>query len=113
MPVPISKNKYNKRGYNQTELIAKEIAKNLGIKLFERQGLIKIKDTPMQSTLNKTERKQNIKNVFKILNKDKLIGKKVVLFDDIYTTGSTAKECAKILKQAGASRILILTIAKD
>ena len=66
-----------------------------------------------QSKLNKNKRKQNIKGAFKILNSEKIQGKNILLFDDIYTTGSTVKECSKILTRAGAKRIGVLTIAKD
>ena len=112
IPVPISNNKYNKRGYNQTELIAKELAKKLKIKT-SRDNLIKIKDTKMQSSLTKIKRKENIKNAFKVNNKEELENKSIILFDDIYTTGSTAKECSRVLKKAGAKQILVLTISKD
>ena len=63
--------------------------------------------------LNKKQRIENVKNVYKIQNEQKIKEKAVLLFDDIYTTGATAKECAKVLKQAGASKVGILTIAKD
>ena len=59
------------------------------------------------------ERKENIKGAFKIQNLQKIIGKKILLIDDIYTTGSTANECSKTLKLAGAKNIGVLTIAKD
>ena len=75
--------------------------------------LIKSKNTIAQSKLNKNKRKQNIKGAFKILNSEKIQGKNILLFDDIYTTGSTVNECSKILTRAGAKRIGVLTIAKD
>ena len=59
------------------------------------------------------KRKQNIKGAFKALNVQNIQGKSVLLFDDIYTTGSTANECSKILKEAGAKTVGVLTIAKD
>ena len=109
----LGKHKMNqKRGYNQTELIAKQISKSLNIKM-EKDILIKDINTKPQSELNKTERKNNIKNVFKLQNIQKIENKKIVIFDDIYTTGSTVNECSRILKNAGAKNIGILTIAKD
>ena len=112
IPVPIHKQRKLKRGYNQTELIAKEIVKNTNLKL-ENKVLFKTKNIMPQSMLNKSKRQQNVKNAFIIKNPKNIFNKKVLLFDDIYTTGSTALECAKILKKHGAQKIGVLTIAKD
>ena len=112
IPVPIHKNKKIKRGYNQTELIAKEISKNTHLKLV-KDVLIKKKDTKMQSSLKKEDRVKNVKHAFCIKNSEKIFNKNVLLFDDIYTTGSTAKECIKVLKGAKVNKIGIITIAKD
>ena len=112
IPVPIHKKRKAQRGYNQTQLIASKISKYVEIKLCD-DVLIKSKNTIAQSKLNKNKRKQNIKGAFKILNSEKIQGKNILLFDDIYTTGSTVNECSKILTRAGAKRIGVLTIAKD
>lgn len=113
IPVPIHKKRKNERGYNQSELIAKKIAKNINELELVIDCLIKEKNTVAQSTLTKQQRKQNVKQVYKLENKEKIQNKKIILIDDIYTTGSTVEECSKILKQNGAKEILILTIAKD
>ena len=110
--VPMHKLKKAVRGYNQSELIAKEISKKANI-VFYNNILIKVKNTKVQSTLTKNQRQNNVKNAFEIANKMLIKGKKIVLLDDIYTTGSTVNECAKKLKQAGASKVFVLTIAKD
>jgi len=110
--VPMYKTKKMQRGYNQSELIAKEIAKKLGIRL-EYNNLIKTKDTKKQSTLAKTERLENVKNAFDIKNIKSIENKNVILFDDIFTTGSTVEECSKILKKAGAKEVSVLTLAID
>ena len=112
IPVPIHKKRRLKRGYNQTELIAKEICKNISLEL-KTGVLIKQKNIVAQSELNKNERKQNIKNAFEIKNINEIIDKKILLFDDIYTTGSTVNECSRILRKAGAKQVGVLTIAKD
>ena len=112
IPVPIHKKRKHRRGYNQTELVAKEISHQLKIKM-GKDVLIKNINTKAQSELSKKERNDNIKGAFKVQNLQKIIGKKILLIDDIYTTGSTANECRKILKLAGAKNIGILTIAKD
>lgn len=113
IPVPIHKKRKKQRGYNQSELIARQISKNIANLQLENKAFIKIKNNKPQSTLNKKQRKQNVKNVYKLENKGKIENKNIVLFDDIYTTGNTANEIAKILKQNGANKILVLTIAKD
>lgn len=112
IPVPMHKNKRAVRGYNQSELLAKEIAKYLGLDS-EKDILIKVKNTKVQSTLNKTQRIQNIKDAFAVTDVEKIKDKKIILVDDIYTTGSTVNECSRILKQAGVKEICVVTIAKD
>lgn len=110
--VPMYKNKKAVRGYNQSELIAKEIAKQMEL-TFEKDVLIKQKNTKVQSTLTGKQREENIKDAFTIINSEKIRNKKIILVDDIYTTGSTVNECSKMLKQAGAGEICVVAIAKD
>lgn len=110
--VPMYKNKKAVRGYNQSELIAKEIAKQMDL-AFEKDVLIKQKNTKVQSTLTGKQREENIKGAFAITNSESIKNKKVILIDDIYTTGSTVNECSKVLKQAGTQEICVVTIAKD
>ena len=110
--VPMFKKHKLIRGYNKSELIARKISDTLGITL-EKNNLTKVINTKKQSTLTKSERERNVKNAFKLKNPEKIKDKKVILFDDIYTTGSTVNECSKILKKAGATEIAILTIAVD
>ena len=99
------------RGYDQSLIIAKELSENIGIDL-KKNVLIKVIDNKPQSVLKRYERLKNIKNVYKIEDAE-IKDKKILLFDDIYTTGSTVNECSRILKEAGAKEICILTIAKD
>jgi len=113
IPVPLSKKKKQARGYNQTELVAREIAKNITNLKLETNILVKTKDTEVQSLLTKTQRTENVKNAFAVKNAENIKGKKIILFDDIYTTGATANECSRVLTEAGAEEIMILTIAKD
>lgn len=113
IPVPIYKKRKQKRGYNQSELITKEISKKILNLIHENKAIQKTKNNIEQSSLSKEQRKQNVKDVYKILNKEKIQNKNIVLLDDIYTTGNTVNEISKILKQNGANKILVLTIAKD
>ena len=112
IPVPISKKRQKERGYNQSYLLAKEIAKKTGINI-EINCLYKSKNIIEQSKLNKEDRVQNIQGVYELRNYKKIINKKIILLDDIYTTGSTVNECCKILKVASPNKIGVLTIAKD
>ena len=112
VPVPISKKRRRDRGYNQSFLIAKEISLKSKVNLLNN-CLIKTKNIVEQSKLNKEKRFENIKGVYKLKNKNVIENKKVLLIDDIYTTGSTVNECSKILRQGNPSEIGILVLAKD
>lgn len=112
LPVPISKKRYKQRGYNQTELIARKIRKKTDIELVTN-CLYKEKNNVPQSTLNKEDRIENVKNAYIIKNSKIIKDKRVIIFDDIYTTGSTVNECSKLLKQNNVKEILVMTIAKD
>ena len=112
IPVPVHKKREKKRGYNQTELIANKLAEELKIGV-ETNILIKEKNTKPQSTMNKENRVINAKNVYKIKNEERIYQKKVLLLDDIFTTGSTVEECSRMLKLANPSKIGVMVIAKD
>jgi len=112
IPVPIHYNRKITRGYNQSALIAKEIAKKLNIQYEEKVLLKNVNNNP-QSTKNKQDRKENVIGVYYTKNKEKIYNKKVILLDDIYTTGSTVNECCKVIKLAGANVVDVITIAKD
>lgn len=113
IPVPMNRKKLKLRGYNQVELITKELV-NSGVSIkLDTKSLIKQKNTIPQSTLSKIERKSNLIGAYKIDNNKNIIGKNILLFDDIFTTGSTVNECSRILKKNGAKKIGVLAIAKD
>ena len=111
--VPMTKKKIAQRGYNQAELIAKRIAINSPNLTYLKNILVKQKETSTQSSLSKKERFNNVKNVYKVQNMQKIKEKNIILFDDIYTTGATCKECTKTIMEAGAKTVDLLTIAKD
>ena len=112
IPVPVSKKRFKQRGYNQSALIAKNLAKMLNID-YKENVLIKIKDNKPQSEMGQDKRKSNVKDVYKIKNKEKIYQKKVLILDDIFTTGNTVNECAKVLIENSANNVGIFTIAKD
>ncbi len=112
IPVPISGKRYKKRGYNQSYLLAKKICKYANLNL-ESNCLYKIKNNVEQSSLNGFDRQENIKGAYGLRNMQILNNKKILLLDDVYTTGATANECAKILSRANPSKIGVFTVAKD
>lgn len=113
IPIPLSKYRKRLRGYNQTYLIVKELQKRDNTINIETEILYKEKNIKPQSTLNEIERKINIKNAYIVKNIEKIKDKKILLFDDVFTTGSTTNECSRLLKENGAKKVGVLTIAKD
>ncbi len=107
--VPMTRKAVAKRGFNQSEVFARIISKHLGLE-FEKNVLVKIRETAPQKSLKAAQRKTNLKGAFKVA-KD-VDGKSVLLVDDIVTTGATLRENAKMLYKAGARRVTALTFAK-
>lgn len=112
IPVPISKKRLKTRGYNQSLLLAAEIAEQTNLELVNN-CLIKTKNIIEQSKLNKEDRRKNIQGVYELKNKKIIEDKKILLIDDIYTTGSTVNECSKILRQGNPNKIGIFVLARD
>ena len=111
--VSLHKRKYKQRGFDQTELLAKQLAHQLD---FTYSPLLKrIKATKTQAKLSKQQRQQNVEGVFEVLDAGAVSGasKTILLIDDITTTGSTLDQAAKALKQANYNRIVCLVIAKN
>lgn len=112
IPVPVHEKRKKTRGYNQSELISKELARILKIKSYTNV-LIKIRNNNVQSKLNKKERMKNVKNVYKVINKEKINNKNIIILDDIYTTGATIDACIQELKKTNINKIGVLILAKD
>lgn len=112
IPAPISKKRKKKRGYNQSELVANELAQKLNQDIWT-DIIIKKKDNKPQSELNKLERIKNVEDIYEINKPIEVKNKKVLLLDDIYTTGSTVNEIARKLKQNQTQEIGVITLAKD
>lgn len=112
IPIPINKKRRNKRGYNQAEIIAYQIAKRLDIPV-ERDVLLRKKNTLPMKDLGVYARRENLEGAFKIAERNtcKIKEKKILLIDDIYTTGSTLDAAAKELKLSGTGRVDALTFA--
>lgn len=110
IPVPVSANKLTERRFNQSELLAQRIAEVLKINI-DCELLFKVRDTASQSKLKKQERQINLKDAFIIKSADKIKGLKILLVDDILTTGSTVDECCEALLKAGAYDVKVITLA--
>jgi ComF family protein len=110
IPVPLHSLKKAERGYNQSYYIAKQVAKRLEIPI-DKKLLKRRRYTQSQTKMNLIERKENVKNAFMLKDKKKIFGKKIILVDDVITTGATIGECAKVLKENGAIKIFALSVA--
>ncbi len=110
IPVPINTQKLNQRGYNQAELLANPLQKYLGIRL-GNDIMVREKLTESQNALSKVERFLNVKGAFRVINTKSVTGARILLIDDILTTGATASEAARVLLRAGALDVKVLTVA--
>lgn len=108
--VPVSTLRKFRRGYDQSRLLAQALGKELSLPVF--RVLKKVRHTPPQSTLGHApQRRANVLGAYRITDPSKVAGKRILLLDDVVTTGATASECAKVLLTAGAKEVLLATIA--
>lgn len=108
IPVPLSKQRYNERGYNQAELLSKDLCAELGIS-HRPEALERIRHTEPQSGLRGYDRSSNVSKAF-LAETNIVAGKRIILFDDIVTTGNTAEACASALKAAGAEYVVLWSL---
>lgn len=106
--VPSSKERFKERGYNQANLLAKELSKLINLPVLD--AIEKIKETEQQANLSASKRRENLKSSFKV-DKKLVEGKALLLIDDVLTTGSTADVISERLKKAGALKVSVLTVA--
>lgn len=104
VPVPISPARRRERGYNQTELLAGHIARSRRLK-FDRHGLVKTRATVSQTVLEREERLHNVSRSFGVGPGSDFAGRKVLLVDDVVTTGATLKDCARAVLESGAGEV--------
>lgn len=109
LPVPIGADRLKMRGYNQSEILCRELISTGKVKY---DLLLRPKDTLHQTGLDRKHRMTNLKGAFKVADKKLIKGKCILVVDDIYTTGSTLNECALTLKNAGASKVISLTLCR-
>ncbi|MEY8516534.1 ComF family protein [Lachnospiraceae bacterium 29-84] len=109
VPIPLSKARLKKRGFNQAAAAARSLGRQMGIPVYEGV-LLRIRDTDVQKSLNHKERKNNLKRAFKT-GRNKVQLDCILLIDDIYTTGSTMHEAAAELKRSGVKQVYCLSIS--
>jgi ComF family protein len=119
LPVPLHPQKFHSRGFNQAYLLIhswRSVASAMRITLSDipihKDVLIRSKATVPQTGLGRRQRLRNVKGVFSLRHPEKVYGKNVLVVDDVYTTGATVNECARILLKFGAERVDILTLAR-
>jgi len=110
IPVPLGKKRRNDRGYNQVSLIAYPLSLRLGLNYIPK-GLCRIRETETQVGLNIKERTENVKDAFDA-RYHHVAGKKILLIDDVATTGATLSSCTDALKAGGASGVYAVTVAR-
>jgi ComF family protein len=110
VPVPLATGRLKSRGYNQVHLITNALGNALRVPQSEN-ALTRVRDTPSQVGLEPFERRRNVVGAFRA-SSDHVSGKKVLVVDDLFTTGATLAACAAALKQAGAASVLGLTVGR-
>ena len=113
IPVPLHKRKRRQRGFNQAELIAAAALKALASDRYELKPdlLHRVRETDSQIGLTDHQRRENLRGAFAVARAQQVAGRNVLLVDDVYTTGATASECARVLRRAGAARVRVATVA--
>ncbi len=111
IPVPLDRKKKWEREFNQASLLMEALAKEFRIPC-SQNNLIKIRPTPAQSSLKREQRFINVKGAFRVRRPWEVNNKAMLLIDDVFTTGATVSECARVLKDKGAKRIEVLSLAR-
>lgn len=107
--VPMTEKAERKRGYNQSKILCEAVSKKTGVPIVD--CLKKVEETKRQATLNRKERLKNLEKAFRVYNRKLLKDKKIVIVDDVTTTGATAEIIASRLKKAGAKQVFLITVA--
>lgn len=110
VPVPLHPTRLKERGFNQALLLARAFFPK--DRRITTDLLIRARPTAPQTGFSGAARRTNLKNAFAVVKPDRLSGKKILLVDDVFTTGTTVNECARVLKKAGAAEVMVLTLAR-
>ncbi|MBQ7359834.1 MAG: ComF family protein [Lachnospiraceae bacterium] len=111
VPVPLHAKRQKKRGFNQSQILAEAISKGLGIPVFPEM-VLRCRNTKPMKDLNALQRQNNLKKAFKMGQNDVKL-KTILIVDDIYTTGATTDEISRLLLEAGAAKVYVLTLGSD
>ena len=111
IPVPLHRRRLRERGFNQAVLLGRTLAKAWNIPL-NVDTLKRTRWTEPQVTLSAAEREANVRGAFALAEPAAVRGRKIILLDDVYTTGSTVAECSRVLRKAGADEIYVITVAR-
>ncbi len=110
VPVPIHRDRLRQRGFNHALLLAREVARYHGLAL-DYTNLKKTRETPSQVGLKRDERRRNVRGAFSVERREVFRNRRILLVDDVYTTGATVNECAGVIERAGGS-VVVLTLAR-
>jgi ComF family protein len=111
VPVPLHPRRRRERGFNQAELLAAELGRRSALPV-SAGSLVRRTDTASQAGLTAARRRANVAGAFAVRNRSRVAGRVIVLVDDVYTTGATARACARALRAAGAAEVRLLTVAR-
>ena len=110
VPVPLHAARMREREFNQADVLAQLIAERHGERVLH--ALKRIRYTTTQTRLDREERRQNLRNAFRVRHSRRVSGSHLILVDDVFTTGSTVDECARVLKESGAASVRVITVAR-
>ena len=110
VPVPLHPARFRERDFNQAEVLARMMAKRSGKPVLK--ALKRIRYTTTQTRLDREERMENLRNAFRVRHASRVQSRHLILVDDVFTTGSTVEECARVLRQAGAASVRVVTVAR-
>lgn len=111
VPVPLHPSRRRERGFNQSRLLARDLAAARGLGVLDG-ALVKTRNVPAQAGLRAADRERNVRGVYAVKNARDIVGRTLVLVDDVTTTGATLRECARVLVEAGAAEVRAITLAQ-
>src|SRR5438552_1986925 len=112
IPVPLHPERERERGFNQASILARELSRFSGLPVDEHSFIRRVHTARHRAGMDAKARRQSVANAFTIRHPKSIAGQRVLLVDDVFTTGATVSACAKVLKEAGAEEVFVLTIAR-